>query len=132
MTKARKLTKNQAAILYARLAESRPDPRTELDYVNPYTLLVAVVLSAQATDKGVNRATKELFARADTPAKMLRLGEAEAWPPHQDHRPLAQQGQERHRALASADRAPQAARFPTIARRWRRFPASGARPRMSC
>ncbi len=77
MTKARKLTKNQAAILYARLAESRPDPRTELDYVNPYTLLVAVVLSAQATDKGVNRATKDLFARADTPAKMLRLGEAE-------------------------------------------------------
>ena len=77
MTKARKLTKNQAATLYARLAESRPNPHTELDYVNPYTLLVAVVLSAQATDKGVNRATKELFARANTPAKMLQLGEAE-------------------------------------------------------
>jgi endonuclease-3 len=61
--------------LYARLAEARPDPRTELDFQNPYTLLVAVVLSAQATDIGVNKATKGLFAEAATPQAMLALGE---------------------------------------------------------
>ena len=61
---------------FARLAASRPDPETELDYINPYTLLVAVVLSAQATDAGVNKATQPLFAIADTPQKMLKLGEA--------------------------------------------------------
>lgn len=73
--RTRKLTRAAAAELYARLAEARPDPRTELDYVNPYTLVVAVALSAQATDKGVNRATGPLFQIADTPAKMLALGE---------------------------------------------------------
>ncbi len=72
---AKRLTKAKAAELYARLAHVRPDPKTELEYLNPYTLLVAVVLSAQATDKGVNRATAPLFKKADTPAKMLRLGE---------------------------------------------------------
>ena len=59
----------------ARLAQDRPDPRTELDYTNPYTLLVAVALSAQATDVGVNKATRQLFLEADTPEKMLALGE---------------------------------------------------------
>ena len=73
---AKRLTKAKAEQLYARLAEIRPDPKTELEYTNPYTLLVAVVLSAQATDKGVNRATGPLFQIADTPAKMLKLGEA--------------------------------------------------------
>jgi len=73
---AKRLTKAKAAALYARLAEIRPDPKTELEYLNPYTLLVAVVLSAQATDKGVNRATKDLFPIADTPEKMVKLGEA--------------------------------------------------------
>ncbi|WP_228126580.1 endonuclease III [Candidatus Viadribacter manganicus] len=72
---AKRLTKAKAEELYARLAHVRPDPKTELDYTNPYTLLVAVVLSAQATDKGVNRATGPLFQIADTPAKMLKLGE---------------------------------------------------------
>lgn len=72
---AKRLTKAKAEDLYARLAEIRPDPRTELEYTNPYTLLVAVVLSAQATDKGVNRATAPMFRIADTPAKMLNLGE---------------------------------------------------------
>ena len=71
----KRLTKAKAEILYERLSQARPDPRTELDFVNPYTLLVAVVLSAQATDKGVNRATAELFKIADTPEKMLALGE---------------------------------------------------------
>jgi endonuclease-3 len=59
---------------FALLAEANPDPRGELHYVNPYTLLVAVVLSAQATDAGVNKATGPLFARVKTPAAMLRLG----------------------------------------------------------
>jgi endonuclease III len=60
--------------LYSRLAAKMPDPRTELEFVNPYTLLVAVVLSAQATDAGVNRATRPLFAKVDTPQKMLAFG----------------------------------------------------------
>lgn len=57
------------------LATINPTPETELEFTNPFTLLVAVVLSAQATDVGVNRATRALFARADTPAKMAALGE---------------------------------------------------------
>ncbi|WP_112381554.1 endonuclease III [Sphingomonas carotinifaciens] len=61
---------------YARLAEANPHPETELEFVNPYTLVVAVALSAQATDAGVNRATRGLFATVDTPARMLELGEA--------------------------------------------------------
>ena len=61
---------------FAALAARMPEPRGELHYVNPYTLLVAVVLSAQATDVGVNKATRALFEAADTPAKMLALGEA--------------------------------------------------------
>ncbi len=60
---------------FTRLQELDPDPRGELDFINPYTLLVAVVLSAQATDVGVNKATEPLFKVADTPEKMLRLGE---------------------------------------------------------
>jgi endonuclease-3 len=53
-----------------------PEPQTELQYINVYTLLVAVVLSAQATDKGVNKATEKLFKVADTPEKMVKIGEA--------------------------------------------------------
>jgi endonuclease-3 len=60
---------------YARLAEADPHPETELEYRNPYTLVVAVALSAQATDIGVNKATRALFADVDTPEKMLALGE---------------------------------------------------------
>ncbi len=60
---------------YARLAARNPTPRSELEYRNPFTLLVAVVLSAQATDVGVNKATQRLFAVADHPAAMLTLGE---------------------------------------------------------
>ncbi len=61
--------------IFARLSAANPEPRSDLEYVNPYTLLVAVVLSAQATDKSVNIATAPLFARADNPAAMLELGE---------------------------------------------------------
>ena len=71
----RRFTKRQVAEFYRRLAASRPIPQTELEFINPFTLLVAVVLSAQATDVGVNKATPALFAIADTPAKMLALGE---------------------------------------------------------
>ncbi|MAI91048.1 endonuclease III [Ponticaulis sp.] len=71
----RRFSKAKAAELFAILAEDRPDPHTELDFVNAYTLVVAVALSAQATDVGVNRATKDLFKIADTPEKMLALGE---------------------------------------------------------
>ncbi|MDJ0684136.1 MAG: endonuclease III [Alphaproteobacteria bacterium] len=61
---------------FARLAEKTPEPKGELDYVNPYTLLVAVALSAQATDVSVNKATGPLFKRVTTPQQMLELGEA--------------------------------------------------------
>lgn len=61
--------------IFTRFREAEPEPRGELDHVNAYTLVVAVALSAQATDAGVNKATKELFKIADTPEKMLELGE---------------------------------------------------------
>ncbi len=61
---------------YSRLQAQNPEPKGELDWVNPFTLLVAVVLSAQATDVGVNKATGPLFKVADTPEKMAALGEA--------------------------------------------------------
>ena len=62
--------------IFRRFQASDPEPKGELDHTNAYTLLVAVALSAQATDKGVNRATRDLFPIADTPQKMLDLGEA--------------------------------------------------------
>jgi endonuclease III len=60
---------------FSRFRKANPEPKGELEHLNPYTLLVAVVLSAQATDAGVNKATRALFAIADTPEKMLALGE---------------------------------------------------------
>jgi endonuclease III len=65
----------RVAEIFRRFAAADPHPKGELAYVNPFTLLVAVVLSAQATDTGVNKATPALFARANTPEKMLGLGE---------------------------------------------------------
>lgn len=73
---ARQLTRAQIFELFARLAEANPEPTTELDYGNDYQLLVAVVLSAQATDAGVNKATRTLFETVKTPEQMLALGEA--------------------------------------------------------
>jgi endonuclease-3 len=61
--------------IFRRFAVDNPEPRGELEHVDPYTLLVAVVLSAQATDKSVNIATEKLFQTADTPQKMVELGE---------------------------------------------------------
>jgi endonuclease-3 len=70
------LNKPQIEEFFARLQKAMPDPRGELQYINPYTLLVAVVLSAQATDASVNKATEPLFKIVDTPEKMVKLGEA--------------------------------------------------------
>jgi len=70
-----KMPAKDVAEAFRRFAEAVPEPKTELAYTSPFTLLVAVVLSAQATDAGVNKATPALFARADTPEKMVRLGE---------------------------------------------------------
>ena len=69
------MKRDQVFEFFQRLAEANPSPTTELDFNNPYTLLVAVVLSAQATDASVNIATKPLFARVRTPKQMVELGE---------------------------------------------------------
>ena len=70
-----KLNRAQIAEIYERLRRENPEPRTELNYSNPYTLVVAVALSAQATDIGVNKATRALFEKADNPQAMVDLGE---------------------------------------------------------
>lgn len=69
------MTPKEVHIFFDTLRTATPDPKGELAYVNPYTLLVAVVLSAQSTDKGVNKATKALFEKVQTPQEMLELGE---------------------------------------------------------
>ncbi len=70
-----KLTKAQIYEIFEILARERPEPKTELNYTNPFTLLCAVAFSAQSTDVGVNKATKALFEKYDNPQKMLELGE---------------------------------------------------------
>jgi endonuclease-3 len=72
--RGRRVSPERVAEIFRRLAAANPNPKGELEYKNPYTLLVAVVLSAQATDAGVNKATRPLFAVADTPQKMVALG----------------------------------------------------------
>jgi len=74
--RSKRLPKEDVEAIFGAFAAANPEPKGELDYVNPFTLLVAVVLSAQATDAGVNKATPGLFAVADTPEKMIRLGVA--------------------------------------------------------
>ena len=71
----KKLSKDEIEAIFAAFKRDNPEPKGELDYINPFTLLVAVVLSAQATDAGVNKATPALFKLAPTPAKMAALGE---------------------------------------------------------
>jgi endonuclease-3 len=68
------MTNTKIKEIFTRLQKQNPHPQTELYYTNPYTLLVAVMLSAQSTDVGVNKATKHLFPSVDTPQKMLALG----------------------------------------------------------
>jgi endonuclease-3 len=75
LAKARKLKLEAIAEVFRRFEAATPEPKGELQSLNTYTLLVAVVLSAQATDAGVNRVTRELFKIADTPEKMIALGE---------------------------------------------------------
>ncbi len=75
MPRARRLTPDEIAEMFRRFHAANPEPKGELHSVNDFTFLVAVVLSAQATDEGVNKATKPLFAIADTPEKMVALGE---------------------------------------------------------
>jgi len=70
------MTPKKVRTLFERFAQANPAPTTELEYRTPYQLLVAVILSAQATDKSVNLATRELFKAAGTPQKMARFGEA--------------------------------------------------------
>jgi endonuclease-3 len=72
--KGSRLSVDEATEVFRRFRAAEPDPKTELKYTSPFTLLVAVVLSAQATDAGVNKATPALFASADTPEKMAKLG----------------------------------------------------------
>jgi len=67
--------REEITAIFARFRQQRPEPKGELEHVNPFTLVVAVALSAQATDVGVNKATRGLFKIADTPQKMLALGE---------------------------------------------------------
>lgn len=75
MARASRLKPQEVEEIFRRFHAANPEPKGELHYLNPYTLLVAVVLSAQATDEGVNKATRPLFAIADTPEKMVALGE---------------------------------------------------------
>ncbi|MFM9890033.1 MAG: endonuclease III [Rickettsiales bacterium] len=75
-TLATKRSKEQINTIFERFARAEPQPKTELTAPNPFCLLVAIVLSAQATDVAVNKATRALFANTDTPQKMLKLGEA--------------------------------------------------------
>ena len=75
MMAATLMTDGEIDEFFSRLASKLPEPKTELEYSNPVTLLVAVVLSAQTTDIGVNKATRRLFAEADTAAKIVALGE---------------------------------------------------------
>ena len=74
-TRRTKLTRAEIVELFTRLRELNPKPTTELEYTTPFELLVAVVLSAQATDVGVNKATRKLFPVANTPVAILALGE---------------------------------------------------------
>ena len=69
------MTKDQIFEFFRRLAEDNPSPETELEYGNAYQLVVAVALSAQATDVGVNKATRALFSDVETPVQMLALGQ---------------------------------------------------------
>ena len=98
------MKREQVFEFFRRLAEANPSPTTELDIANPYQLLVAVVLSAQATDASVNIASRPLFERVTRPQQMLAFGEERLARGDQDHRPVQHQGQERDRAQPGADR----------------------------
>ncbi len=75
MAEKKKLRPDEIQTMFETLSKGNPEPKTELNYHNPYTLVVAVALSAQATDVGVNKATKALFEKVDSPQEMIKLGE---------------------------------------------------------
>ena len=118
--------------IFTRFAAAEPEPKGELEHLNAFTLLVAVALSAQATDVGVNKATRALFAVADTPQKMLDLGEEAADRAYQDHRPVPQQGEERDPAEPHPGRGVWRRGAVVAAPRCNRCRAWGARRRMWC
>ena len=118
---------------FRRFQNADPAPKGELQYVNPFTLLVAVVLSAQATDAGVNKATPALFALADTPEKMVRLGEDQG--ARSRSRPSGSYRNKAKNMIALVRKADRRAWRRGAARARgssKRCPASAARPRMSC
>ena len=101
----REMSAEDVDAFFARLAAANPAPRSELAFRSPYTLLVAVMLSAQATDAGVNKVTPVLFRLADTPAKMLALGE-EACGRRSRRSGCSTRRQEHHRRQPDSRRAP--------------------------
>ena len=107
-------------------------PKGELLHNDPYTLLVAVVLSAQATDAGVNKATPALFAAGPNAGEDGGARRGQGARSDQDHRPVSHQGEERRRALADSWSPSTAVRCRVRAKRSKRCPASDARPPMSC
>ncbi len=116
---------------FDRFRKANPEPKGELEHLNPYTLLVAVVLSAQATDAGVNKATRPLFEVADTPEKMLELGEEKV----RDY--IKTIGLYRNKAknvIALSEKliAEFGGEVPRTRAEIESLPGAGARPRMSC
>ena len=129
---ARRWSEAEIREAFTRFRKANPEPKGELEHLNTFTLLVAVVMSAQATDAGVNKATRALFPRRRHAGEDGRARRGEAARLYQDRRALSHQGEERHRAVAAADRRAWRRRCRAVARRCRRCPASGARPPMSC
>ena len=127
----RALSKRDVREFYRRLAETRPIPQTELEFINPFTLLVAVVLSAQATDTGVNKATPRSSRWPIRRPKMLALGEERV------RESINTIGLFRTKAknviaLSRIWSSNTAAKCRATVRRWKRCPASAARPRTWC
>jgi endonuclease-3 len=118
--------------VFRRFHALNPEPKGELEYVNSFTLLVAVVLSAQATDAGVNKATRKLFELADTPEKMLALGEEKVRDLIKTIGLFRTKAKNVIAAVAEADRRFWRHGAGQTARRWSACPASAARRRMSC
>jgi endonuclease III len=118
--------------IFERLRAANPNPKSELAHRTPFELLVAVVLSAQATDKGVNKATAKLFPVAATPKAVVALGVDGLIPYVQSIGLFPQQGEEHRRAVRDPAARAWRARCPRTAKRCSGCLASGARPPTSC
>ena len=121
------MNKKKIAALFARLQAANPQPTTELEYSTPFELLVAVILSAQATDKSVNLATRMLFKHANTPQAILELGVEGLSKLHPHDRPVQLESEERHRDVPHRSRAARRRSARNRAKRSKRCPASAAR-----